>query len=138
MSADSAWDVQTGVFTRLAGFTALTALLANGAGSVLDHVPQGTAFPYVVIGETRSQPMDSQRVSGNDVTLALHTYSRGSGMQQARHIMSAVYDALHQISFTVPNQTLVLCQCLGAETSLSDDGLTRHGVQHFQIITESV
>lgn len=136
MSSDSTWDVQAGVFTRLTGVSALTSLLANGAGSVLDHVPAGTAFPYVVIGETSSQPLDSQEVSGNDVTLTLHTYSRGSGMQQVKHIMSAIYDALHHASFSVPNQVLVLCQCLGAETSLTEDGVTRHGIQHFQIITE--
>ena len=82
--------------------------------------------------------MDSQSASGNDVTLAIHTYSRGSGMQQARHIMSAVYDALHNASFAVPNQTLVLCQCLDTEARLEDDGMTRHGIQRFKIITEPV
>ncbi len=138
MSADSIWDVQTGVFAHLAATSAITALLAGGAGGVLDHVPAGTAFPYVVLGETRSLPLDSQRVSGNDVTLTLHTYSRGSGMQQARRIMAAIYDALHNIYFSVPNQTLVLCQCLDAETRLEADGLTRHGIQRFQIITEPV
>ena len=136
MSADSVWDVQTGVFSTLTGNAALIALLASGADSVLDHVPAGTAFPYVVIGESSSRPMDSQRFSGNDVTLSIHTYSRGSGMQQSRRIMSAIYDALHDVSFAVPNQTLVLCQCLETETMLDGDGATRHGIQRFQIITE--
>ncbi|MFH1158060.1 MAG: DUF3168 domain-containing protein [Pseudomonadota bacterium] len=136
MSVDSCWDVQTGVFTRLTGNTALTALLANGANSVLDHVPAGTAFPYIVIGESMSKPLGGQRVSGNDMTLTIHSYSRGSGMQEIRGIMSAVYDALHTVSFTVPNQILVLCQCVDSGTGLENDGMTRHGVQRFQIITE--
>jgi hypothetical protein len=138
MSADSLWDVQTGVFNRLTVTSAVTSLLANGANSVLDHVPAGTAFPYIVLGETRSLPMDTQRVIGNDVTLTLHTYSRGAGMQQARHIMAAIYDALHNAVFAVPNQTLILCQCLDTETRLETDGLTRHGLQRFRIITEPV
>jgi hypothetical protein len=136
MSADSGWDVQTGVFNALTGTSALTTQLAGAAAGVLDHVPAGTAFPYVVIGEARSVPMDSQDSFGSDVTLTLHTYSRGGGMQEARHIMSAIYDALHDISFAVPNQTLVLCRCLDSETALEADGLTRHGVQRFQVITE--
>jgi hypothetical protein len=136
MSADSAWDVQTGVFAGLTGNTALTNLLAAGAASVLDHVPAGTALPYVVIGETSSRPMDSQRVSGNDMTLTIHAYSRGSGMHQLKSIMSAVYAALHDVSFAVPNQILVLCQCLETATLLEGDGMTRHGIQHFKIITE--
>jgi hypothetical protein len=136
MSADSSWDVQTGVFSRLTATSALTSQLAGGASGILDHVPQGTLFPYVVLGEMNAQPADSQRVFGNEVTLALHTYSRGAGMQQARHIMSAIYDALHHASFSVPNQTLILCQWLDSETKLEDDGITRHGIQHFQLITE--
>lgn len=138
MSADGAWDVQTGVYARLAGNSGLTALLAAGADSVLDHVPPGTAFPYVVIGESSARPLDSQRLSGSDVTLAIHSYSRGSGMQELKQVMSAVYAALHDAAFSVPNRTLVLCQCLGADTALDGDGLTRRGVQHFRIITEPV
>ena len=138
MSADSCWDVQTGVFTCLTENAALIDLLANGADSVLDHVPVGTAFPYIVIGESQSKPLDGQRVSGNDMILTLHIYGRGCGMQEIRRIMSAIYDALHTVSFAVPNQILVLCQYVDSETVLEDDGMTRHGIQRFQIITEPV
>lgn len=138
MSADSSWDVQTGVFTHLTAAGALTALLADGAGSILDHVPAGTAFPYLVIGETSARPLDGHAASGNEIMLTLHTYSRASGMQQARSIMAAVYTALHEADFTVPNQALALCRCIGSEAALEADGLTRHGIQHFRIITEPV
>ena len=138
MSAESSWDIQAGVWNALTGHTSLTLLLANGASSILDHVPAGTTFPYVVLGEAQMHPMDSQGTSGNDMVLTLHTYSRGSGMQEARHIMAAIYDVLHDGTFAVPNQVLILCQYLSAETRLEDDGITRHGVQRFQIITEPV
>lgn len=144
MSADSLWDVQTGVFARLTGIAGLTALLANGAASILDHVPTGTAFPYVVIGEARSQPLDTQGVSGNEVTLTIDTYSRATGMQEARHIMAQIYDALHNAAFSVPNQVLVQCQCLESATAVEADAFgrfeqnaaVRHGAQKFRIITE--
>jgi hypothetical protein len=146
MSADSLWDVQTGVYTRLTGTSGLTALLANGAGSILDHVPTGTAFPYVVLGTAQSVPLDTQGVSGNEVTLTIDAYSRATGMDELRHIMSQIYNALHNASFTVPNQVLVQCQCLGSETALEADGLgryeqnavVRHGAQRFRIVTEPV
>ena len=144
MSVDSLWDVQTGVFTVLTGTTALTALLADGAGGILDHVPTGTAFPYVVIGAAQSVPMDTQGVSGNEVTLTLDTYSRATGMDELRHMMSQIYTALHNVSFAVPNQVLVQCQCLDSATGLEADGMgryaqnatIRHGSQRFRIITE--
>lgn len=144
MSADSLWDVQTGVFTVLTGTAGLTALLANGAGSILDYVPAGTAFPYVVLGAAQSVPMDTQGVSGNEVTLTIDTYSRATGMDEARHIMSRIYDALHNAAFTVPNQVLVQCRCLDSATGLESDGMgryaqnavVRHGQQRFRIVTE--
>jgi hypothetical protein len=144
MSADSLWDVQTGVYAALTGTSALTALLASGAGSVLDHVPTGTVFPYVVLAQAQSVPMDTQGVSGNEVTLTIDTYSRAAGMDELRHIMSQIYDALHNAAFTVPNQVLVQCRCVGSETALEPDGMgryaqnamVRHGVQRFRIITE--
>ncbi len=136
MSADSSWAVQTGVYARLTGTTAITDLLPQGASSILDHVPAGTEPPYIVMSEIQARPFDTQRVSGNEVTLTIHTYSRAAGMQEVRSIMTAIHAALHQASFSVPNQTLVLCQCTGSAVQLEGDGLTRQGVQRFQIITE--
>lgn len=136
MSADSLWDVQAGVFTRLTGTAGLTALLAGGAAGVRDHVPEGTAYPYLVIGEAAARPLETQAVSGNDVTITLHSYSRGAGMKEVKAIMAKIHDALHNASFSVPNQSLVLCRCLESTAQLEGDGLTRHGVQRFQIITE--
>lgn len=136
MSAESTWDVQAGIYARLAGYTALTTQLSGGANAVLDHVPQGKGFPYVVMGETSATPLDTQVTSGNEVHVTLHSYSREPGMQELKKIMVAVYDALHHASFSIPNQTLILCRWLGAETRLESDGVTRHGQQHFQIITE--
>jgi hypothetical protein len=107
-------------------------------------VPTGTAFPYVVLGAAQSVPMDTQGVSGNEVTLTIDTYSRAAGMDEARHIMSQIYDALHNASFMVPNQVLVQCQCLDSATALEADGMgryaqnaiVRHGQQRFRIVTE--
>jgi len=135
MSADSLWDVQTAIYTVLTGI---------GGLKILDYVPTGTAFPYVVLGAAQSQPCDTQSVSGNEVTLTIDSYSRATGTSELRHIMSQIYDALHNASFSVPNQILVQCQCLGSETAIEPDGLgrmqqnavVRHGAQRFRIITE--
>ncbi len=136
MSTDSTWDVQSALFAKLSADSNLTGLLANGTNSVLDHVLSGTLFPYVVIGETHSSPLDTSGSAGYEVVISIHTYSRGVGMNETRQIMSAIYDNLHRADFTVPNQTMVMCKLLDTETRLDVDGKTRHGVQRFQIITE--
>ncbi|TAL39636.1 MAG: DUF3168 domain-containing protein [Alphaproteobacteria bacterium] len=138
MSADSAWDVQTAIYSRLSGTSALTALLAAGAAGVCDHVPEGMAFPYVVLSTLQAQPGDTQQTHGYDITLSIASYSRGEGMKELRGIMAAIYDTLHDASFSVPNQTLILCRQLSSETQLEQDGVTRAGLQRFRIITEPV
>ena len=138
MSADSAWDVQTAIYARLAGAAALTLQLAAGAAGVCDHVPQGMAFPYVVLSGLQAQPGDTQQTHGYDITLSVASFSRGEGMKELRGVMAAIYDALHDANFTVPNQTLILCRQVSSETQLEQDGITRAGLQRFRIITEPV
>lgn len=136
MTADSAWDVQAALYSRLAGTGALTALLPAGASGVCDHVPEGLAFPYVVLSGLQAQGNDTQQAHGYDITLSIASYSRAEGMKELRGVMAAIYDALHDAGFTVPNQALILCRQLSAETRLEADGITRAGVQRFRIITE--
>jgi len=136
MAAESMWDVQAAVFTKLTGTSGLTSLLAAGAASVLDHVPAGTAFPYVVLGESSAQPFATQGGESRDVSVTIHTYSQGAGMKQAKQIMAAIHGALHRADFTVSNQKLILCRATTSQTELLADGMTRHGVQTFRLVTE--
>ena len=138
MTADSAWDVQAALYSRLTGASALTLLLPAGAGGVCDHVPQGLAFPYVVLSSLQAEPDDTQQTHGYDITVSIASYSRAEGMKELRGIMAVIYDTLYDASFTVPNQSLILCQQLSSETQLEADGITRAGLQRFRIITEPV
>jgi hypothetical protein len=136
MSQDSCWPVQAGVYARLAGYAPLTALLAGGAESVYDHVPQGSAFPYIVLGTMRAQPFETQAGGGYDIVLEVESYSRALGMKEARGLMEAVAGALHDETFPVTGQRLVFCRLVAQESRLSPDGETRTGTQRFRLITE--
>jgi hypothetical protein len=133
---DGAFDVQKAVYDRLAAASGLTALLAAGDGSIFDHVPRGSAFPYVAIGEMRLQPLDTQGGDGSDIDLSIHSFARGTGHREVRALMSAIHAALHDAAFPVANRTLVLCRLIAAESAMEGDGETYHGLQRFQIITE--
>ncbi|MEZ0226537.1 MAG: DUF3168 domain-containing protein [Alphaproteobacteria bacterium] len=136
MTGDSAWDVQTALYARLTGTSALTALLAAGSNGVCDHVPQGLAFPYVVLSSLQATASDTQQTHGYDITISIASYSRSEGMKELRGIMAVIYDTLHDAGFAVPNQSLILCQQISSETQLEPDGITRAGLQRFRIITE--
>ncbi|HYD17051.1 MAG TPA: DUF3168 domain-containing protein [Patescibacteria group bacterium] len=136
MSQDSCWPVQAGVYARLGSFAPLTALLASGASGVYDHVPPGSAFPYIVLGMMRAEPFETQRGGGYDIVLEVQSYSRALGMKEARGLMEAVASALHDETFPIEGQRLVFCRLVAQESRLSPDGETRTGSQRFRLLTE--
>lgn len=137
MPSQNSWNVQAGLYTCLVATHSLTDLLADGTGGVRDHVPPGTAFPYIVIGDMSTRPMDTQAYEGQEILATIHSYSRAEGMKELKSVMSAVQEALHDADFSVTGATLVFCQETSSETYLEGDGETRHGIQRFRIITES-
>jgi len=134
MSAQSLWAVQAAVYERLAGDTALAALLP--ASGIFDAVPDDTPFPYIVFGDLTARPADTQGTTGYDITLDIETYSRNAGMKEAKGLMQAVYDCLHNQSFSIEGQTLLLCLETASNCTLQPDGRTRKSVQRFHLITE--
>ncbi len=135
MSADSQWPLQQAVYGALTGDAAIQAFLGNPT-RVFDHVPQGSAFPFLVIGEVSATPFDTKTESGLDQSLTLHTWSRYRGLKEIKTVMAAVADVLDGQSLAVSGHTLVLLRFEFASTVVDDDGLTRHGVQRFRALTQ--
>lgn len=136
MGADSQWAVQQAVYSALSNASALTSQLAAGDDSIFDHVPEDSAFPYITIFETTAQPFDTQVGNGMDMIIGIHSWSRYRGEKEIKNIMAAVYDALHDTALTITGHTHILTRFLNSQAVMDPDGLTRHGVQQFRIITE--
>jgi len=105
-SPDNAF--QAGIFNRLAGFATLTS--AIGSNKVFDFVPQGTASPFVRIGEFMLSDWDTKSKNGWEITFNVHVWSILSlGTKTVNSILSLIHDALHQqeASITVSGFTLV-------------------------------
>lgn len=129
------------VFSRLTGYSALTALLANGSSSIFDFLPQELAdtdseFPYIFLGNLSAQEFDADDRLGTDATLVVHTFSRYRGRKEAADIMAQVYNALHRYDdLTVSGYNTVDVQWAGLTQVMTDpDGLTQHGVQSFRVV----
>ena len=136
MTADSQLAVQAAILTTLQGAGSLTMLLAGGASSIFDHVPQDSAYPYVVIGEATARDFDCKSSDGMEQTLTIHTWSRYRGLRETKQIMAAIVEALDQEALTITGHNLVLLRFEFSATFLDPDGLTRHGVQRFRAITQ--
>lgn len=133
MSADSKWAVQQAVVAALTADAGLDAIID---GRVYDHVPQGASFPYVVIGDMSSAPLDTVTDKGMQITLNVLCWSRYRGKKQVRDMQAAVYDALHRQALTITGQAHIDTQFLTSSDGQEGDGLTYFGAQTFTIWTE--
>ncbi len=87
--------LQAGLYTRLTGYAALTTAL--GGAKVYDHTPQGTAGPYVVIGEDTLTDWDTKTKQGWEATVTIHVWDfEKAGRKSVKTILSHIHDALHQ------------------------------------------
>ena len=125
-------EIQTALYTRLSTDIDIIALVA---GRVFDDVPQGSTYPYIVIGDDTTNEDDTQTYLGTRATMTIHTWSRYSGKMETKTIMKAIYSALHRepLTLSAGNNWELLLDF--EDTFMDPDGETRHGVQRFKIMT---
>lgn len=126
------WRIQEAIFARLSGYAPLAGRVG---GRIYDAVPQDTEFPYVAIGEDDSTAYDDDVNLGADTDLTLHVWSRYEGRKEAKEILQLIYDALNRYPLVVAGAHTVLLDAEYQNTLLDPDGLTRHGVVRFRLLT---
>ncbi|SMH29742.1 DUF3168 domain-containing protein [Azospirillum agricola] len=122
----ASWPLQVAILA------ALRPALAPVA--VLDDVPQGRAFPYVVIGEDVTTPGPLVDADAEEIDATLHVWSRYAGRKEAKKLMGAIKAALHDQPLPVVGHDLVLLRFAFETLFLEPDGLTRHGVLRFRAL----
>jgi hypothetical protein len=123
----SEWELQKAVYGKL---TASTSLMSQISG-VYDHVPQGTAFPYVALEEIHSEDSSNLAERITRVRLAIGVYTRERGSKTALAIMDEIKVLLHQAVLTVSGYSFYSCYFAGSELQQLPDGLTYKGKMLF-------
>lgn len=125
------WELQKAIFTALNGNTSGV----NGANvPVYDDVPQGTSYPYVLIGEETTANNGSKTLDGVEHTQTIHVWSQYRGRREIKEIMGSVYENLHNADISVSGASLVNCRQEFSTTLAENDGITRHGVMRFRAV----
>lgn len=136
--------LQAGIYARLTGYAALTSVI--GSGKVFDHVPQGQAAPYVVIGEDAVAGADCKSSNGWEFIITIHCWDfEKAGRKSVKTIMGHIYDALHNADTSVTvsgfSLTYLLCEFQESFQETGIDGAGDHyyhGVQRFKaFVTET-
>jgi|TARA_B100001559_G_scaffold290655_1_gene269821 hypothetical protein len=131
--SDYASALQQTVFNALDQSSTLQNLVTD----VYDFVPEGTAFPYVKIGEQTMVDNGTKNKKGTDFTIEVHTFSRYRGSVEIKNIMSVVYDILHESSLSVSGADLINMRFEFSDIIKENDGLTTHGLQRFRVFVLS-
>lgn len=135
--SDSSLAVQGAVFSKLLAGTSFTNLVGT---RLYDHVPASTdpaTFPYVEIGESTGESLDTKTELGFENTVVLHTWSRYRGRKETKQIQAAIYGLLHRGTLSITGFTHVNSEHEFTEVFTDPDGLTYHGIQRFRVVTQN-
>lgn len=113
--------------------------------AVGDHIPQDSDYPYVQINGLNLTNNDTVVETGFTGTIDIITWSRYRGRKEVSTIMAEIFDALHhydlgdslihgiKINYGVSTIHQAFSQII-----TEGDGLTRQGIQRFNIIFEEI
>ncbi len=115
-----------------------SANITDAAGSaisgVFDDVPEGTAYPYIVVGEESSNNVSTKSLDMHEHTLTIHTWSQYRGLKEIKVIMKQIYDNLNDVSLNVTGGQAVNMKQEFLTTLVDADGITRHGIMRFRAV----
>ena len=134
MTLSPAWDLQTAVWSALTGDSALTTAL--GGPHVFDDVPQSTDFPFVTIGEIRTNDWSTQTAKGHEHFLTIHSWSRAKGRKEVQAIMTILDGLLDGAALVLKDHALVNFSLVFWDARRDRDGETYHGLMRFRAVTE--
>lgn len=125
-------DTQEAIYAILAADTQLMSVISG----VFDYVPDGQAFPYVVVGEGTANDWDTFDVGGDDLTVDLHVWSRSYGFSEANAISGHLHRLLHRKPLALTQHTFISCVWDTTINTRDPDGMTRHALCRFRILTQ--
>jgi len=127
------FELQKTVFSAL-NSASITDAAGSAITGVFDDVPEGTAYPYIVIGEEASNNISTKDLDMHEHTLTIHTWSQYRGLKEIKVIMKQIYDTLNNSSLSVSGGQAVNMKQEFLTTLIDADGITRHGIMRFRAV----
>ena len=134
MTYFSQFSLQQTLYQQLTG----DATLMNIVSGVFDHVPQSTAYPFIVIGESTIRDWSNVEKQGTEHTITIRIWSRAAGRKESTTIMERIVTLLNSANLSVSGQTLRSLRFVSSNITLQDDGLTYKGTLIFRALVSVV
>jgi hypothetical protein len=126
--------LQAAIRDRLLAHAPLAALI--GANRVFDHVPQGTAEPYVAFAETETRDWSTQTHEGHEHFVTLNVWTRALGRKGTLDIVNEIDAALDGAALTLTDHRLVSLRTNFWTAAAARDGERYRGVIRLRATTE--
>ncbi len=114
----------------------LDALRVALAVPVYDDVPQGAAYPYVVISSQVARPNDPLSSRRDESFVYLNVWSRYSGQREVLDIMALIDGALHQQRLPMESGRMVRLYVIRRLPQREPDNETFMGTVTVRALTE--
>jgi hypothetical protein len=125
------WQLQRSIYNRLSSDTTLGAVVTG----VFDDIPQGTAFPYVQVGQETITDIGGKDYDARSFLINVDIFSRYHGTGQVKQIADIVVGLIHEQSLTVSGQKIVSIRLENSPLIIRDPkDNTRHGVLRFRVL----
>ena len=120
-------DIQCALVAALLADPTIAGIVGT---NVFDDVPQGTAFPYIVVGDSPWTDGGTDDDFGQDYTININTYSRYSGRKETKEILAAIYTLLHleELVLNLSTGYSANLRASSGSTFKESDGETYRGV----------
>jgi hypothetical protein len=112
----------------------ITDEAGNAITGVFDDVPEGTAYPYIVIGDDTATNISAKGLDIHEHTLNIHIWSQYRGRRDIKEIMQRVYTALNDVTLSVSGALGINIKHEFDTTIVEGDGITRHGIMRFRAV----
>lgn len=131
---DADLEMQGAIVARLRADPNLAAIIS---GRVFDNVPKDADFPYVTYGPVDALTDDADCITGFDLAIQLHVWSRAVGYPESKRIADLIRVSLHQADdIDLPVNALALIEHRQTTTTRDPDGLTSHAIMQFAAFVE--
>jgi hypothetical protein len=124
-------ELQKAIFTKLSADLTVP-IYSMGA------VPDNARGLYVTIGADTHLEFDTDDELGFESTITIHAWDNNSasrGFGEVKALQSDIYLSLHRAELNVINYNFISCSYEFSDTLIDADGLTKHGIMRFRILT---
>ena len=132
MTANCNFELQKALYVLLTGDGELMGQISG----VFNHVPQDTAFPYVIIEKMVSQDHSTMTSTAEEIAVTLSVFSRTRGSKEALTIMARVKALLHQASLSLTGCALIYLRFDSSDIAQVEEGLTWQATITFNALIE--